>query len=448
MSQQSVLIVGFGITGQAVARRHPAATVVDDRPGADAAAVAADLGVTLVVAPATDRLRTLVAAASMAVVSPGVPIGHPVFSLAAAAGVPVRSEIELGWRILAERPAPRPLLVAVTGTNGKTTVVTEVAAMLAASGLRVATAGNIGTPLIEVADAELDVIVAEVSSFQLSGTEAWHPDVSGWLNVTPDHLDWHPTFTDYAAAKARIWANQRAGDTVVVNADDARVMACAESVGGAGLITFSAAGPADYRLRGDALMEGDTVVARVADLVRRLPHDLANALASLALARAAGATLEGCAGALRQLVPLPHRVELVASDQAVSWYDDSKATTPASVLAAVAGFSSVVLIAGGRNKGLDLGVLRAAVPPVRAAVAIGESAGEVSAALGDVIPIHEATTMGQAVALARHAARPGDAVVLSPGCASFDWYRSYSERGDDFATHVRALVAEEEDRRC
>lgn len=444
------LIVGFGVTGRALARHlgSPDATsavdppvVIDDRPADDAAVVAVALGVTLVVAPDAARLDALVAEASLVVVSPGVPISHPVFA-AAAAGVPVRSEIELGWRLLADRGPPRPLLAAVTGTNGKTTVTTEVAAMLAASGRRVATAGNIGTPLMDVADADLDVIVAEVSSFQLSGTDGWHPDVSCWLNLSPDHLDWHRDLDEYAAAKARIWANQGPDDTVVINADDEAIVERAGRIGaGVRLVTFSTTRPADYCLDSDALVEAPgLVLAQRADLVRDLPHDVANALAALAVARAAGASPAGCVTALRGTTPLPHRVELVAEAAGVGWYDDSKATTPASVLAAVAGFDSVVLIAGGRNKGLDLGVLAAAAPPVHHAVAIGDAAPEIVAALGQVIGVTTAATMAEAVAAADEAARPGDVVVLSPGCASFDWYRSYAERGDDFAQEVRARI--------
>lgn len=446
------LVVGFGVTGRAVARllsdQGDPAVVVDDRPGPDAAAVAADLDATLVMAPPPQLLASLVAAASVIMVSPGVPVSHPVFALADQAGVVIRSEIELGWAILAARPRPRPLLIAVTGTNGKTTVTTEVAGVLAASGRRVVTAGNIGTPLVDVAGADVDVIVAEVSSFQLSGTDRWRPDISCWLNFSPDHLDWHADLDDYAAAKARIWANQGTGDTVVINADDAVVMAQASSIDPAArVVTFSARPepgphPADYHLDGDALVEApDVVVTRAASLVRRLPHDLANALAAVAVSRAAGASLAGCATGLASSAPLPHRVELVAESGGVGWYDDSKATTPASVLAAVAGFDSVVLIAGGRNKGLDLAVLAAGAPPVRAAVVIGEAAAEIEAAFAPAVPVTTATTMAEAVAQADAVARPGDVVVLSPGCASFDWYHSYAERGEDFAGEVRALVA-------
>jgi UDP-N-acetylmuramoylalanine--D-glutamate ligase len=185
----------------------------------------------------------------------------------------------------------------------------------------------------------------------------------------------------------------------------------------------------------------------VAELPRALPHDLANALAAAAVALSAGATPAGCREGLASSPPLPHRVSFVAERGGVRWYDDSKATTPASVLAAVAGFSSVVLIAGGRNKGLDLGALAATVPPVRAVVAIGESAPELQAVFAGRVTVRSAGTMEAAVRAAASLAQPGDAVLLSPGCASFDWYPSYAARGDHFASIV-ARHLENVERAC
>ncbi len=182
---------------------------------------------------------------------------------------------------------------------------------------------------------------------------------------------------------------------------------------------------------------------RSSALRRALPHDLANALAAAAVADAAGATPDGTRAALEHFHGLPHRVQRIAESGGVGWFDDSKATTPASVLAAVAGFPSVVLIAGGRNKGLDLRALAASVPPVRAVVAIGEAGGEVGAAFAGAVPVEPAPTMAAAVSAAGRLARPGDVVLLSPGCASFDWYRSYAERGDHFAALVTAHLGSE-----
>jgi UDP-N-acetylmuramoylalanine--D-glutamate ligase len=442
------LIVGFGVTGQAVGgwarARGERAVVVEDRPGPDTAAIADRLGVELALRPGPGELAALLEGVDVIVPSPGVPVSHDVYALAAAAARPVRSEIELAWWALEARATPRPVLAAVTGTNGKTTVTALVAEMLRASGRRAVTGGNIGRPLIDAVGLDADVVVAEVSSFQLQFTERFRPRVSCWLNLSADHLDWHPDLAHYAAAKARVWANQGPGDTAVFNVDDRGVSDYAAALpAGVTPVGFalSASGPgghAGYRVVGDHLFgEGEGELAKVAELPRHLPHDLTNSLAAAAVASACGATAEGIRRALRTTLPPAHRVELVGEGSGVRWYDDSKATTPASVLAAVAGFPSVVLIAGGRNKGLDLTALAATVPPVRAVVAIGESAGEIERAFGDRVPVRHASSMEEAVESAGAMAAVGDSVVLSPGCASFDWYRSYAARGDHFAAIVR-----------
>jgi UDP-N-acetylmuramoylalanine--D-glutamate ligase len=430
-----VVVVGFGVTGEAVARHlgPVRVVVVEDRPGDAARARAAALGVELVEGPSPARLAGVVAGAGLVVVSPGVPSRHPVHQLAAAAGVEVASEVELAFRV-AEAP-----IVAVTGTNGKTTVTTLVAAMLAASGRRAVAAGNIGLPLIDAVALSTDVIVAEVSSFQLRFTSSFRPSVGVWLNLAEDHLDWHPSVADYAASKARIWQRQEEGDTAVANAADGAVMAAARTVRSR-VVTFGTGG--DYTVAGGMLVApGSEAVVPVDALPRRLPHDLDNALAATAAALACGATTAGCRQALVSFEGLPHRVAPVAEAGGVRWYDDSKATTPASVLAALRGFDSVVLIAGGRNKGLDLGVLAQEAARVRAVVATGEAAPEIVAAFSGLRPVTVAPSMDAAVAAALAAVRPGDAVLLSPGCASFDWYSSYAERGDDFARAVRAAIA-------
>ena len=424
------LVVGYGVTGQAVERHLLAAgwhvVVVDDRA----------TGERVVTAPEPGTLRALVADADLVVPSPGVPFAHPVYGLAAQSGVPVLSEIELAFRELQGLP-----LVAVTGTNGKTTVTTLIAAMLHRGGISAVAAGNIGLPLID-AVGRAEVVVAEVSSFQLRYTEEFRPDVAVWLNLSEDHLDWHPDVADYAAAKAKVWANQRPGDVAVVNAEDPAVMAAARTAPGR-VVTFGvgAGGDADWRVADGWLTSPEgRQVAAVADLPRALPHDLANDLAALAAVAPFGIPDADCRAVLAEFEGLPHRVQLVSDAGGVRWYDDSKATTPASVVAALQGFPSVVLIAGGRNKGLDMGVLRHAAGPVRAVVAIGDAAAEVAAAFGGLVPVTVAHSMDEAVDAAARAARPGDAVLLSPGCASFDWYGSYAERGDDFVRAVNERV--------
>ena len=436
---ERALVVGFGRSGQAVARhllvRGSSVAAVDDAPGDDARAAAAALGIPLVEQPSMDALANLVVRADVMVPSPGVPASHPVYGLAKAAGVPVRGEVELAsrWSICP--------LVAVTGTNGKTTVTSLVADMLTASGIPSIAAGNIGLPLSDaVANEDLKIVVAEVSSFQLAFVESFRPVVAVWLNVAPDHLDWHGDLTAYIAAKARIWARQGPTDVAVVNADDAEVMA--QATGAPSQVVTFGLGPAraDFTVVDGWLRGPSGPLIEVAALSRALPHDVANALAASAAALAAGATVEGVRAALVSHAPLPHRLTLVAYSNGVRWYDDSKATNPHATVAAVRGFESVVLLAGGRNKGLDLSELSRVADRVRAVVAIGEAGPQVAAAFDGRAPVQLATSMADAVAAAAAVARPGDVVLLSPGCASFDWYRSYAERGDDFAAAVHALL--------
>jgi UDP-N-acetylmuramoylalanine--D-glutamate ligase len=444
MSGRRVVVIGFGVTGRAVTAELVATgdvvTVLDDEPTIEASKAAERLGLPLEPMPVGAALDEVVAGADLIVPSPGVPVGHPIFAAARQARVPVWAEIELAARVRETRETPR--LVAITGTNGKTTVTTLVTAILNRSGQRAVAAGNIGLPLIEAVRSDADVVVAEVSSFQLQMTERFHPELSCWLNLAADHLDWHPTPEHYATAKAKIWANQGPGDTAVFNDDDPSVRAAANGIPpGVERLAFSIHTGASYSVGDDHLVgPGGAKLMPVAELPRALPHDIANSLAAAAVALAAGATVDGCRAALGSAPPLPHRVSFVAESGGISWYDDSKATTPASVLAAVAGFPSVVLIAGGRNKGIDLDVLEASVPPVRAVVAIGEAAGEIEHAFARLVPVATAGSMSAAVYGARAMARAGDAVLLSPGCASFDWYSSYAARGDDFVAIVKATL--------
>ncbi len=439
----SVLVVGLGVAGEAAARRLSErgwkVTVVEDHPGATSRAraeVLAGFGVTTVETPDAAALEALVTAAELVVPSPPVPPGHPAIVQALASGTPVWSEFEL-----AARWSTLPL-VAVTGTNGKTTVTTLVEAMLRASGLRTISAGNNDLPLIDAlaGGAELDIVVVEASSFRLHFTERFRPRVATWLNQAEDHLDWHVSKDHYANAKAKVWAAQDSNDVAVANAEDPVVMAAAGVVRSR-VVTFGLE-QGDWRMAGGCLVMPDGGTLLDSDeLWRALPHDLANALAATATARAAGASLDGVRRALRDFRGLVHRVSLVADHGGVHFYDDSKATDPHATTAALSGFASVVLIAGGRNKGLDLSLLTKEASRLRAVVAIGEAAGEVVQAFeGTPVPAVLAGSMDAAVAAARAVAQAGDAVLLSPGCASFDWYSSYAERGDDFARAVAASI--------
>jgi len=442
------LVVGIAETGVAVTQRLRRegldVTIVDDAPAATSAYEArrrrvADAGATVVEAPSADELRVLVQSADLVVPSPLVRPDHVALVTAEASGVVVRSEIDLAG----ERA--RVPIVAVTGTNGKTTVTSMIAAMLVESGVRAIPAGNIGRPLIEAVDDNADVLVAEVSSFQLAQSETFRPHVAVLLAITPDHLDWHGGFPAYVAAKARICARQADDDVLVFDADDAEAAAIGARAPARSVGVTTSANPARafFRLDGGALVfPNGNEIAHVGELKRALPHDLANALTAAAAAFEAGASVDGIRAALASYETLPHRVALVGEASGVQWYDDSKATNPDATLRAVSSFPSVVLLAGGRNKGLDLSVLGRAADHVRVVVAMGECARDVAAAFSSGTTVVDAASMRDAVRLAHELARPGDVVLLSPACASFDAYDNYAQRGDDFAAEVRSLLDE------
>ncbi len=431
------LIVGYGVAGQALTRalvvRGSTPQVVDDHPSDEALAAAESAGVTVIAAPTDEQLEALLGGADAVLPSPGVPDDHRALALAEDAGLPVLSEYDLA-RLWDRRP-----VVAITGTNGKTTVTMLVTAMLEASGRHARGVGNLEVPLVAaIDDPSVDVFVVEASSFQLGHTQRFEPAVATWLNFAPDHLDVHASIDAYERAKARIWADLGEDSVQVANAADAVVVA--HLADGARRVTFGSGPDADFRLDGDDLVtpDGDVIVAR-RELARDLPHDLDNALAATATALAAGASLDGVRAALRDFRGLPHRVELVGEWCGVRWYDDSKATAPHATEAAVSGFDSVVLIAGGRNKGIDLTPLARLAPNLRAVVAIGEASAEVAEAFAGLVPVVGARDdMAQAVEAAASLAQDGDVVLLSPGCASFDWYRGYHERGEDFHRQVLA----------
>jgi len=429
---RAALIVGLGVTGRAVAERLTArgvvVTVAEDRPTDEHRRLAEQWGVRLVERPDPAQLGQMVDGLDAVLPSPGVPDRHPVFEAAALASVPVISEFDL-----AQRWDDRPL-VAVTGTDGKTTVTTMITQMLAAAGRASVLAGNTDVPLVvAIEDPDIEVFVVEASSFRLGHSCRFSPRVGAWLNWGPDHLDVHRDLVGYEQAKASIWSHLTDDAVAVANIDDPVVMTHAP----AGARTFGTQG--DYRVETGQLVGPDGGLLAVDDLARSLPHDVANALAAWACAEAAGVDGASVAQVLRSFAGLPHRVAEVAVVDGVRFVDDSKATVPHAVVAAVSSFDSVVLIAGGRNKGIDLASMADAAEHVRSVVAIGEAADEVARAFASHCPVVVAHDMDEAVTTARRLASPGDTVLLSPGCASFDWYRDYGARGDDFVRAVRAL---------
>jgi UDP-N-acetylmuramoylalanine--D-glutamate ligase len=433
------LLLGFGLTNQAVAdalTRRGIDVVVTDDNASDASSAAADeRGIELVAGPDRARYEGLVRAASEVLPSPGIGDTHVALELARALGVPVRSEFDLAgeWN---ERP-----VLAITGTDGKTTVTTLVTDMLVASGVKAVAAGNNELPLVAaIDDPTTDVFVVEASSFRLDHSERFAPSVGTWLNFAPDHLNLHRSLEAYEEAKARIWRDQSPSDVAIGSADDPVVLGHLLEAS-ARQVTFGLDDDADYHVENERLVGDDGAdLAGVGDLWRSFPHDVSNALAAAATARAGGATVDGVHDALLAFHGLAHRIELVGQKDDVDFYDDSKATTPNATAAALRSFDSVVLIAGGQNKGLDLRVLATEAPHIRAVVAIGEAADEVQDSFEGVRPVVVAQSMSDAVKQAASLARAGDAVLLSPACASFDWYKSYGERGDDFAARVRELI--------
>ncbi|MEI2699306.1 MAG: UDP-N-acetylmuramoyl-L-alanine--D-glutamate ligase [Microthrixaceae bacterium] len=451
LAERRFLVHGLGVTNMAVAaalvRRGRDVVLSDDGDPVRRDALAAEIGGAAVAGAQVEVLAQpiewddVMGRVDAVVPTPGLAESHPLFAFARSAGVAVLSEFDLAaaWD-------DRPVL-AITGTNGKTTVTTLVDAMLDASGVCSAAVGNTEVPLVAaIDDPATDVFVVEASSFRLAQSRHFEPRVATWLNFAPDHLDVHDSLDAYRDAKARIWSDQVSGDVAVVNVDDVVVAAAAPTgpdsprVVRYGLGPDPSGAPVDYREQDGLLVgPGDLELARVDELWSSLPHDRSNVLAAAATALAGGADLHGVRRAIRNFAGLSHRVQLVGERDGVRWFDDSKATAPHATVAAVRGFQSVVLIAGGRNKGLDLRALGAVSDRLRGVVGIGEAADEVVAAFPDVTSV-TAESMADAVRAAATLAGVGDTVLLSPACASFDWYRSYGERGDDFVACVRDLV--------
>jgi UDP-N-acetylmuramoylalanine--D-glutamate ligase len=446
----AALVYGLAITGEATVRaleqRGWTVTVAEDRVTPESRATAAGLGVDLIESPSEADLRDVVGAVELASPSPGLPEHHPLFDIAAQTGVPVLSELELAYRWEQDRPGgPRPM-VGVTGTDGKTTTTMMATAMLAASGRPSVAAGNTELPLVAALDMDVDVFVVECSSFRLVHTEKFRPEAGVWLNLAPDHQDWHRSMATYRAAKVRLWSQQRPDDVAIGHAVDPIVSAELRRAP-ARHVTFALA-DADYRVLDGSLHGPQGPLVEIGSLRRALPHDLVDALAAAAGVLEPGlGTVAGVRDALAGFEPPHHRIELVASAGGVDWYDDSKATTPHASATAVRGFDHVVLLAGGHNKGLDLAPLGEVAGHLRAVVALGEAAdevGKVFAAAAPELPVTTAASMGEAVEAAGRVARPGDVVLLSPACASFDWYSGYGERGDDFARLVHEFLGGKE----
>lgn len=457
MEGKKIVVVGLGVTGRAVARfaksRGASVCVADSGDAAALAEAEAEmtaLGVKTELGP--HRPETF-AGSELIVVSPGISENLAPLRVAAASGVEVIGEIELASRFIATP------MVAVSGTNGKTTVTSLIGEMLRRSAKRVFVGGNIGDPLIGYIERgqDAEIAVVEVSSFQLDTTERFRPKVAVMLNVAEDHLDRYRDLAAYTASKARLFRNQGPTDTAVFNASDTAVRAMAESVAARRLF-FGKEEVLPKNADGSALVTDERIVVRMggagakeislAGFRLRGPHNRENAAAAALAAMAAGASLTGVQDALNAFAGLPHRLQRVGAVEGVDFYDDSKATNVDAVRRALETFTSpVVLLLGGRDKNTDLSPLAGMVAGrVKQAVVMGEAAARLASVLAPVVPVTEAASMAEAVDVAFAACRPGEAVLLSPACASFDWYENYARRGEDFCRAVEAIKHRESSR--
>jgi UDP-N-acetylmuramoylalanine--D-glutamate ligase len=433
------LVVGLGETGLSVvrylARRGVPVAVVDSRPQP----------------PALERLRNehiadvalflggfsdeAFARAEQLVVSPGVSLHEPQIAAARARGVVVTGDIELFAQ------AARAPVIAITGSNGKSTVVTLLGAMARRAGKDVRVGGNLGTPALDLlGEQEPDLYVLELSSFQLETVHSLRPRASVILNISEDHLDRYDSLADYAAAKQEIY---RQAATQVVNADDPYAAALADA--SRDCVVYRSGVPADrefgMRMVAGAgwLARGEQCLMPVSKIRLAGRHNHSNALAALALGEAAGLPMQAMLDTLAEFQGLPHRMQFVAEHAGVRWYNDSKGTNVGATQAAIAGVEGpVVLIAGGDGKGQDFAPLAVALSGKgRGAVLIGRDAPQLAEVLGDVLPIRYARDMQQAVECAAQMAISGDTVLLSPACASTDMFRNYVERGEIFTRAVQ-----------
>ncbi len=460
---KQVVVVGLGLTGVALTRffvRNGARVVATDKAGEkDMEAVIPELiscGASLELAGhRLDSFRK----ADLIAISPGVPHDLPELEAARKAGVPVVGEIELAFQMVQDP------VIAVTGTNGKTTATALLGRMLSDSGFRVFVGGNIGNPLIGYVDRKdfADRIVLEVSSFQLDTIDTFRPDVAVLLNTTEDHLDRYPDMKSYAASKRRIFENQTSRDTAILNARDSWLSFHMERIRSRKYL-FHANGPGNAAIHSDHLVwclddesvrfflpgpdgkKSDGGEFRLDLKPTRLqgPHNMENICAAAMAAYAAGGTPEGIQSAVNDFGGLPHRMTQVGIYGGVTYIDDSKATNVDAVIRALECFEKpVILILGGRDKASPFPALREPVSRhARHVILLGEASETIRRALGPKTPVTCAGSMREVVTVAAAIARPGETVLLSPACASFDMFTSYGHRGNVFREEVERLQHE------
>ncbi len=437
LKNKNILIVGFGVTGVATAQflinRGAFVTVADRKkerePGSEALLIRdprikMELG--------AHRIETF-EKADLIVISPGVPHTIEPVIKAKEQGIPVMGEMELASRFITEP------IIAVTGTNGKTTTTTLLCKMLEDSGLKVFVGGNIGNPLIAYVDKQekAEIVVIEVSSFQLDTIDTFRANVAVLLNITEDHMNRYPDLDAYAKSKARIFENQKTDDTAVLNGSDPVVCSLSKDIQSR-KVFFSSKGKKGVTISDGSIISQKNISRLLADFKLPGKHNMENAAAASLAALAAGGTFEGVRSALRKFKGLSHRLEHINTLNGIDFFNDSKATNVDSVAKALETFEKpIVLIMGGQNKGSKFHVLRNLIDKhTKALIVIGEAKEDIMAEMGSIKPVEAAATMEDAVVKAYHAAQPGDIVLLSPACASFDMYNNYAQRGEDFCRAV------------
>ena len=436
-NEQNIAVLGAGLSGTAAALLLKAegarVTLLDSAEEKNLLKSTIDNlrkeGVRVICGKAADEDSSTY---QMAVLSPGIDPASRLARNFSGRKIDMIGELELGWRFC-ETP-----VIAVTGTNGKTTTTELLAQMLNACGQRTIACGNIGKPLSEVARERkpLDVLTVEVSSFQLETTQTFHPSISLWLNFAPDHLDRYRSVADYRAAKLRIFENQTEQDVAVVNAAEALPKIRPRR------ITFSAySNQADFRLSNGAIVYQNQAVLRLSDTKLRGLHNIENVMATLAAGVARGLLFEQMVPPLRNYEPRPHRCEFVREVDGVDYVNDSKATNLDAVEKALRSQTKpVILIAGGKDKGFTFAPLRSLVKEkARSTILIGEMAESIRRSWSGAVHSEIANSLADAVERAHVVAKPGDVVLFSPGTSSFDMFKSYADRGDQFRTLVQAL---------
>ncbi|MFP4193763.1 MAG: UDP-N-acetylmuramoyl-L-alanine--D-glutamate ligase [Desulfosalsimonas sp.] len=446
LNGKHITVAGLGSTGRALAyfllRRGAEVTVSDSAPEKTLSDVPVKLRQAGAKLELGGHLPRTFEQSDLVVLSPGVP--HTIAPVEAArrAGVPVIGEIELAARFITTP------VVAVTGTNGKSTVTRLIALMLEESGLSVFAGGNLGTPLISYADGhhEKDVVVAEISSFQLDTAETFHPAVGVLLNITADHLDRYPDLKSYGQSKAKLFARQTEDDVAVLNAEDELIMELTRNIRARScLFNISSRTECGARIeRGGICLftpGGGRVKIECGDSFPPGRHNLENAAAAALAAFSAGADFESIGAGLREFVSDPHRMQRVACINGVDYYDDSKGTNVDAVIRAVEAVQPpVILILGGRDKGGGYKDLTEVIQRrVKAMVLMGEAADSIDRELGGIVETRRAVSMKEAVARAAELASAGGTVLFSPACASFDMYENYARRGEDFQRAVHSV---------